>query len=339
MPSLCRQARIVFLAMCAASLAAQNPVAWKDPSPHLTQFVTVDKNVQLEVLDWGGSGRAVVLLSGGGNTAHIFDDFAPKLAAHCHVYGITRRGFGASGFADPLGGVERLGADVLAVMDALKIEKPVLIGHSFAGAELSAVANSHSERVSGLVYLDAGYSYAFDDGNGSSAMEMQQLRAPQPPGPGEADEAGFSALQGYYERVNGFGFPEAELRQQRESTAAGTVGKFRNPPGGAMLMSMIKDGKKFTVIPVPALMLFANPHGLGVWVDESADPTVRSAAKAFSTTMTALVEKQENAVKKGVPAARVVTLAGANHYIFLSNEADVLREVNAFLSQLRQGWQ
>src|SRR5258708_1341666 len=67
MPSLCQEARIVFLALFAASLAAQSPMTWKDPSPHLTRFVTVDKNVQLEVLDWGGSGRAVVLLAGGGN--------------------------------------------------------------------------------------------------------------------------------------------------------------------------------------------------------------------------------------------------------------------------------
>ena len=29
---------------------------WKDPSPHATRFVTVEEGVQLEVLDWGGSG-------------------------------------------------------------------------------------------------------------------------------------------------------------------------------------------------------------------------------------------------------------------------------------------
>ena len=62
------------------------------------KFIPVDKTVRLEVVDWGGSGRSVVLLAGGGNSAHIFDDFAPKLGAacHAHVYGITRRGFGAS---------------------------------------------------------------------------------------------------------------------------------------------------------------------------------------------------------------------------------------------------
>src|SRR5579863_4124252 len=143
MPSLRRQASVVFLALFAGLLTAQNTAPWKDPSPHQAQFVTVDKNVQLEVLDWGGSGRALVLLAGGGNTAHIFDDFAPKLTALGHVYGITRRGFGASGFADVQADTDRLGADVLAVVEALKLDRPVLVGHSFAGSELSAAANAH----------------------------------------------------------------------------------------------------------------------------------------------------------------------------------------------------
>ncbi len=40
------------------------------------------------------------------------------------------------------------------------------------------------------------------------------------------------------------------------------------------------------------------------------------------------------AVKDGVPTANVVTLPGANHYIFLSNEADVLRQIRVFIAGL-----
>ena len=64
---------------------AQEGGTWHDPSPHHEQFVAVQEDVRLEVLDWGGSGRPVVLLAGSGNTAHIFDDFAPKLTGFCHV--------------------------------------------------------------------------------------------------------------------------------------------------------------------------------------------------------------------------------------------------------------
>ena len=59
-------------------------------------MIPVEKGVKLEVLDWGGTGRPLVLLAGLGDTAHDFDDFAHKLAMHYHVYGVTRRGFGDS---------------------------------------------------------------------------------------------------------------------------------------------------------------------------------------------------------------------------------------------------
>ena len=80
-----------------------NGMARSTQRPHTVQFVTVDKDVKLEVLDWGGSGRPVVLLAGLGNNAHVFDKFAPKLTGTYHVYGITRRGFGASSAPAPTG--------------------------------------------------------------------------------------------------------------------------------------------------------------------------------------------------------------------------------------------
>ena len=126
-------------------------------------MVVVDKNVRVEVLDWGGSGRNVVLLAGLGNTVHVFDNFAPKLAQHFHAYGITRRGFGQSSAPTTGYTAQQLGDDVVAVLDALKITDPVLVGHSIGGEELSSVATHHPGRVAGLVYLDAGYSYAFYD--------------------------------------------------------------------------------------------------------------------------------------------------------------------------------
>ena len=134
---------------------------WHDPSPHKVQFVTVERDVRLEVLDWGGTGRNVVLLAGLGNTAHIYDDLAPALAARFHVYGVTRRGYRES--STPLTGysAERLGQDVIAVLAALKIDSPVLVGHSIAGEELSSVVSQDSKRIAGLVCLDAAYSYAF----------------------------------------------------------------------------------------------------------------------------------------------------------------------------------
>jgi len=67
-----------------------------DTSGHKVSFVTVEPGVQLEVLDWGGTGKTLVLLTGLGDNAHVFDQFAYQFNDRFHVIGITRRGFGRS---------------------------------------------------------------------------------------------------------------------------------------------------------------------------------------------------------------------------------------------------
>ena len=309
---------------------AQQSTGWKDPSPHVTQFITVGKDLRLEVLDWGGSGRAVVLLAGGGDTAHVFDDFAPKLTRDFHVYGITRRGFGQSGFV-PASGADTYGDDVLAVTSALALNRPVLVGHSIGGQELSSVATRYPSRVAGLVYLEAAYPYAADNGTGPTLNDMQSLRPPQPPPPSESEAASFPALRQYFSRVLGFTYPEAELRQQRPLTPDGRVGKPRDFPGYATLIAGMK---KFSNIRVPALVVFASPHGFGSWVEKNADPAIRQQVAALSAASEPLVERQIKVVEDSIPRARIVRLPGADHYVYLSNEADVIREMRVFVRGL-----
>ena len=325
----------LLIALLPSLLFPQTSV-WKDPSPHQVRFVTVDKDVKLEVLDWGGSGTPIVLLAGGGDTAHVFDDFAPKLQSvtHLHVYAITRRGFGASSYEATNDPADRLGEDVLSVIESLKLDRPILAGHSIAGAEMSWIANNHADRVAGLVYLEAGYSYAFDDGHGASVMDMMALHAPQPPPPAPRDLADFGALDNYDKRVNGFRSPESELRQERQLTPTGAVGEYRNLPGGPLLMQLLTHPNRYSHIPVPSLFIFGNPHTLGTWVDHSTDAAVRDAAKAYSTALATLTERQEHAVKSGLPTAHVITISRANHYIYFSNEHEVLRDMRAFISTL-----
>ena len=330
-----KRAASMLLLFLACPIHAQKPV-WKDPSPHTSRFVTVEKGVRLEVLDWGGSGRPLVLLAGGGDTAHVFDDFATKLTPSFHVYGITRRGFGQSDFSPEGYGADRLGDDVLTVLDSLELKKPVLVGHSLGGEELSSLATRHPNRVAGLVYLEAAYPYAFDNGKGPSMKEFLDARKlmPQAPAPSESDSslASFAALQQACLHALGFSYPEGELRQQYSTTPEGRVGKQREFPGDAV---MLQGVKKYIDIPVPALVIFAIPHAQAKWIDESTDPKVRQAARAFSATELALTTRQAKAFQDGVPTAHVVRLPGADHYVYLSNEADVLREMKSFVSTLR----
>jgi hypothetical protein len=43
-----------------------------------------------------------------------------------------------------------------------------------------------------------------------------------------------------------------------------------------------------------------------------------------------------NAFAAGIPSAKVIRLPNANHYVFRSNEAEVLRAMNDFLDKLPQ---
>src|SRR5262249_60627956 len=55
--------------------------------------------------------------------------------------------------------------------------RPVLAGNSVAGTELSWIASRHPDRVAGLIYLDAGYPYAFyDSERGDVVLDAMDLR-------------------------------------------------------------------------------------------------------------------------------------------------------------------
>ena len=154
----------VLIAVSIARVSTASADDWHDPSPHVIRFVTVQPGVKLETLDWGGTGRPLILIAGAGGTVHQFDDFALLLTPHFHVYGVTRRGYGDSSRPRTGYGVDRLGDDVVAVIRILKIQKPILMGHSFGGQEVSDVATRYPTLIAGVVYLDAIYTYdaAFD---------------------------------------------------------------------------------------------------------------------------------------------------------------------------------
>ena len=295
-------------------------------------FITVDKNVKMEVIDWGGSGRPLVLLAGLGNDAHVFDKFAPRLTATCHVYGITRRGFGASSAPTPANGnysADRLGDDVLAVADSLKLNRPVLVGHSIAGEELSSIGSRYPDKVAGLIYLDAGYSYAYyDRSRGDLILDSLELRKKLEqliPGVGPQDQE--QLVRELLQTI----LPQFEKDLQKQQKVLQAMPAQPQQAGGLSIagQAILSGQQKYTDIRVPILALFVVPHDLGPFFKDN--PTARAAMEAIDAARTG---SQAKAFEIGLPSAHVVRLPNADHYVFRSSEADVLREMNAFLSGL-----
>lgn len=290
-----------------------------DVTPHSVKFVTVQPRVRLEVLDYGGTGRPMVFLAALGPDAHDWDKFAPKFVGHYHVYAITRRGSGASDHPAPTDenySADRLGDDVLSVMDQLKMDRPILVGWSVGGEELSSVGSRFPAKIAALVYLDAGYPYAFYNQEEAEPLqeraELRRLLKEAEQGPDPSLELKRKLLASLVRN-------EEELRksiQSDEKSQPPPSPPSGIPPMPPQLIAIMMNPVKYTKIPVPVLAIFAT--------EKTPDPEE-----------TAWENRQIDAFEAGVPTARVVRLAHAGHDVFATNEADVIREMTTFLENLQ----
>lgn len=155
-------------ALLTGQLAAQ---VWHDPSPHTAGFILTE-GVRVHYLDWGGSGPVLVLLPGYLETAHVFDELAPRLTAHFRVVAMTPRGFGESDApADSSTWTTRQAAlDLGVLLDTLHADQATLAGHSLSGWTITHFALSHPERVTALVYLDSFLYWAQAGGDSVDAL-------------------------------------------------------------------------------------------------------------------------------------------------------------------------
>ena len=331
--------RYPLMLVCLAVVAARAVAGeqeWRDPSPHHVRLVPVESSVKLEVLDWGGSGIPIVLL-GCYLSAHMYDEFAPKLTDQFHVYGITRRGIGrsdkpAAGYA-----VQRSVTDVLEVLNTLKVQKSVLVGHSCAGQILTMFAAQHSDRLHALVYLDGASDPTMTPADvGVSMPDPAMLPRPIKP-PTAPDYTSFEALRVSQRSARGWAFPEAELRQQFVANPDGSVGGSSLSPVIRRAITIDARVKPdYSGVRVPVLALYQRDRP---FEEVAADFSIRNeqdraALRQEYAATRALYVRWQRDLLAGVPSARIVELPGASLYMFLSNEADVLREIRAFAATL-----
>ena len=140
--------------------AAQASAASASAAPQLMQL-------KAGVLDIGyidagpAGGPPVILLHGWPYDIHSFDEVTPILAAQGHrVIVPYLRGYGSTRFLSPdtmrSGEPAATGADLIELMDALKIRSAVLAGFDWGARTGDVVAALSPERVRGLVSV-SGY--------------------------------------------------------------------------------------------------------------------------------------------------------------------------------------
>jgi pimeloyl-ACP methyl ester carboxylesterase len=315
--------RTTLIAAAMTALLGSRLAAQQQASPKI-QFIQVDRDVRLEILDWGGTGRPVVLLAGNTRTAHDFTDFAPELASTYHVYAITRRGFGASSAPTTGHSADRLADDVLAVIDSLGLTAPVLAGHSRAGEELSSIGSRHPEKVAGLVYLDAANSYAFyDSSRGDIRIDQNEVERGLRALRVAASKGAAEEMHRLVSRLLATDLPalERSLREIERRTPAAPSNSptpFMPPPETGINRLIHEGMQRYTAVRTPVLAISA----------------LRSISTDPSAPNDSVRERVLRSLKRGAPAARVVILPDATHDVLRSNMADVLREMRSFVATL-----
>jgi esterase len=112
--------------------------------------------MRLHYLDWGAKGRHPILfLHGGGLNAHTWDLVCLMMRARYHCLAMDQRGHGDSEW-EPTADYrfDAQVADVEGFIDKLKLQRPLLVGHSMGGFAAMGYAIRHAASMAGLVLVD-----------------------------------------------------------------------------------------------------------------------------------------------------------------------------------------
>jgi pimeloyl-ACP methyl ester carboxylesterase len=144
-------AAFAIAALIVATVSAQAPKS---------AFITTTDGVKIHYFELGGSGSPVILIHGYTANAEgkwIKPNIAQRLAARHRVIALDARGHGRSDKPhDEMKYGPRMAADVIELMNQLKIQKAHIHGYSMGGSILTQILAKHQDRVITAIYGGSG---------------------------------------------------------------------------------------------------------------------------------------------------------------------------------------
>ncbi|MFC5468626.1 alpha/beta fold hydrolase [Cohnella suwonensis] len=117
-----------------------------------------------------GEGEPIILLHGYCGSGEYWNGVIGPISAYGRVIAPDFRGHGGSSAGEGTYGMEMLADDVAALMDALKLERAHLFGHSLGGYVALAFAERHPER---LLSFSLVHSTAYPDADAAKANRLK----------------------------------------------------------------------------------------------------------------------------------------------------------------------
>lgn len=139
--------------------ASGTVIQMESPVVPVEHHIDVAPDVALRVLVHHGAHRTpFVLVHGLASNARLWDGVAAALAARGHtVVAVDQRGHGRSSKPDHGYDFDTVVADLLAVIGALELDRPVVVGQSWGGNVVVELGATAPERVRGIVAVDGGF--------------------------------------------------------------------------------------------------------------------------------------------------------------------------------------
>ena len=132
-------------------------------------------------------------------------------------------------------------------------------------------------------------------------------------------------------------FPEAEWRQQFAANPDGSVGQSLlnfTIRQAITVDARVKPNYAGIRVPVLALYQAQRPFEEVAAEYDIRNEQQRAALRQQYTAIRTMYTRWQQDLLAAIPTARIIELPGANLFMFLSNEADVLREIRAFAATL-----
>lgn len=150
-------AALAFVLMDSSAIAANNSEKVVAVKPEV-KSVKLSSGIKLQYVEQGdASGVPVILLHGYSDSWRSFELVLPLLPKSIHAFALSQRGHGDSGHPQSDYHPRDFAADVAAFMDAMKLKRAVIVGHSMGSYVAQRFALDYPERTRGLV-LAASFS-------------------------------------------------------------------------------------------------------------------------------------------------------------------------------------
>ena len=306
-----------------------------DKSPHESALVQVN-GIHLHYLDWRGRGDTLLFLAGMGCSVHIFDEFAPRFTDQFHVLAMDRRGHGDSDYPETGYDPDTLTEDLRQFLDALGIDKVILVGHSMARVELANFARLYPERLLKLVFLDAAYDTASETDKAVRGKNPLPKIIPEWPqnDPNTMDDfvATVKRLYPALAVIWGEVMEEQTKHEVKVSPEGKVVDRMSDAITKALDETLTSYSPEYSSIQAPTLSFFALLDGSDYLSFDYMSEAQRSQVLDFCQTVLQPHQKQYiKQFQSKVPHARIVEIPNGHHYCFIKQQELVYEEMRKFL--------